>query len=398
MKRIAPNVRIAALLLLTSALHAQFVDGTLTDSISRLPIPGVIVTLLGPVRYNNTTDEAGLFHIGPVQPGKYMLNIVKSGYVLPPSRQAPFQIDSDTRLPIEMDPLCLVEGRVGYPDGRPAPRASVWLIHPTGAPRNVTADIGGHFLFDDVNPGEYILQAAAANGDPRPEGEIWAPTYFPSTDDRAAAEPIRAVTGLVATHDIRLRSMPARRIHGIVRDEKGAPANRVTVTLISNATGGRPTTQTTADGAFDFLALNGQWRLSADSQGRRRRRQRKGFADATVAGHDIENVDIRRAPILRPRRHRPRPGAPRRPSRLPHHGVSFPRGCALADPPGRRRLPERVPRPLCHLRHDGRAGRLCRLDQIRRGERPRQGSRDLGCLPPDPHHVQARCEPSFAAR
>jgi hypothetical protein len=193
-----------------------------------------------------------------------------------------------------MDPLCLVEGRVRYPDGRPAPRASVWLtVRPAGAPRNVMADIGGHFLFDDVNPGEYILQAGAAPGDPRPEGEIWAATYFPSTVDRAAAEPIRVVTGLVATHDIRLRSVPARRIRGIVRDEKAGPANGVTVTLIPNAAGARPSAQTAADGAFDFLALDGQWRLSATRKDGDV--ERKGFADATVAGHDVENLEIRLA-------------------------------------------------------------------------------------------------------
>src|SRR3954452_23180322 len=132
--RLGPSAGLYILIVGASALHAQMVDGTLTDSVSHAPIPGVIVTLLGPERYDVTTDEAGVFHVGPVQPAKYALNIVKRGYLLPPALQASFQVDSDTRLSVQLDPLSLVRGRVRYPDGRPAPRASVWLgQHPSGA-------------------------------------------------------------------------------------------------------------------------------------------------------------------------------------------------------------------------------------------------------------------------
>src|SRR5690348_8764441 len=94
-----PMARLALVLIFASALRAQSVDGTLTDSVSHRPIPDVIVTLLGPARYNDTTDETGVFHISPVRLGKYVLNIVKAGYVLPPSR-ASFQVESDTRLAV----------------------------------------------------------------------------------------------------------------------------------------------------------------------------------------------------------------------------------------------------------------------------------------------------------
>src|SRR5262245_50120302 len=114
---------LAGLLLAAITAHAQLVEGTLTDSVSHVPMPGVIVTLLGPDRYDVMTDDAGTFHVGPVLRGKYALNIVKGGYILPPAAQASFQVDSDKRLSVELDPLCLVEGRVRYPDGRPAPRS-----------------------------------------------------------------------------------------------------------------------------------------------------------------------------------------------------------------------------------------------------------------------------------
>jgi hypothetical protein len=279
--------RIAALLLLlTSGLYAQRIDGTLTDSITHAPIPNVIVTLLGQTRYNGTSDEIGVFHIDDVKPGKYFLNIVKSGYVLPRARLAGFQVDSDMRLSIEMDPLGRVEGRVRYSDGRPAPRAALSLSSAEGHNYTATADLNGSFLIEDVVPGTYVLRAVGPSWGPHADDEIWAATYFPSTVDRAAAEPIPVMTGIVVNRDVRLRSVPARHIRGIVRDETGQPAEGVTVRLNG---GEDQTVVTAADGAFEFLTRDGDWRLTAT------RKEGRGQAFVNVARHDLENVQLRLA-------------------------------------------------------------------------------------------------------
>jgi hypothetical protein len=282
--------RVALLFLLAAAARAQSIDGRLTDSVSHAPIPDVIVTILGPARYNGTTDETGVFHIGPVQPGKYVWNIVKAGYVLPPERRKAFQIDTDTRLSVEMDPLPTIEGRVRYPDGRPAPRAPVWLAPAqpmSGAVRASAADPGGRFSFDDVKPGSYLLRAAAAPGDPKAEGELWAATWFPSVLEHAGAETIRVGAVVTSTYDIRLRSVPARRIRGVVRDEVGRPAAGVTVTLGSRDPGEQQTAHTGEDGAFDFTTRDGEWHLSATLD------IRKAAAQVAVSRHDVENVQLR---------------------------------------------------------------------------------------------------------
>jgi hypothetical protein len=59
-----------------SVVHAQSVDGTLTDSVSHVPIPGVIVTLLGPARHNdnnlkpfNVATSRELLQINPEMVG-----------------------------------------------------------------------------------------------------------------------------------------------------------------------------------------------------------------------------------------------------------------------------------------------------------------------------------------
>ena len=278
--------RLSPIFLVAVSAHAQTVDGTLTDSITHAPIPDVIVTLLGPVRYSATTDDAGVFHFPEVHPGKYFLNIVKAGYDLPATRSRSFRVDSDTRLSIEMDPLGRVDGRVRYPNGRPAPRATVAL---TGEGHNYRgdADLGGNFLIEDVAPGSYVLRATGATWEPKAEGEIWAPTYFPSTIDRAAAEPIPVSTGLTVTREVRLRSVPARRVRGVVRDERGELAAGVSVRLEDQ------TVVTAADGKFEFVTHDGEWRLTATR--RDADVERLGLVTAVVSRHDLENVEIRLA-------------------------------------------------------------------------------------------------------
>jgi len=103
---------LAAFLLTASAAFAQTIDGVLVDNVTCAPLRDVIVTLLGPSRYNDTTDEVGAFHIGPVQPGKYVLNIVKAGYRLPSDKSGSMQIDSDLRLTVAMEPLAGLDGRL----------------------------------------------------------------------------------------------------------------------------------------------------------------------------------------------------------------------------------------------------------------------------------------------
>ncbi|HXB66896.1 MAG TPA: carboxypeptidase-like regulatory domain-containing protein [Candidatus Acidoferrales bacterium] len=280
--------RLAALLLTASAAFAQTIDGVLVDNVTRTPLPGVIVTLLGPSRYNGTTDEAGAFHIGPVQPGKYLLNIVKAGYLLTQAKRSTMQIDSDLRLTVEMDPLGRLDGRLLYADGVPAAHAHLFLTRQEmDQGRSATADAAGHFEFEDLTPGSYILRGAAAPGVRAPDGDIWVPTWFPNTLDRAAAEPITVVSGAVVTRDFRLRSVPLRHISGLVRDETGQPSAGVTIGVFAN----EQKVQTAADGSFDLVAYDGTWQISTSRKDGDV--ERRGRASVLVARHDIENIEIR---------------------------------------------------------------------------------------------------------
>ena len=280
--------RLAALLLTAYAALAQTVDGVLVDSVTQAPLPGVIVTLIGPARYNGTTDEAGAFHIGPVQTGKYVLNIVKADYRLPASKRGSLQIDSDLRLTVEMDPLARIAGRLLYADGRPAAHAQLRLTRQEGGQAHgATTDAAGHFEFEDLQPDSYILSGAAAAEVHAPAGEIWVPTWFPGTLEHDAAEPIPVGVGGVAAREFRIRSVPARHIRGVVRDEEGRRSGSVAIRI----PGGEQTVETAADGSFDLITHDGDWQISASRT--HGGVERRGRTSVFVAHHDVEDVDIR---------------------------------------------------------------------------------------------------------
>jgi hypothetical protein len=266
--------RVALLLLLVRSLAAQSVEGTLTDRVSRAPLPNVTVTLVGPTVINAVTDGAGVFRSGLLKPGQYRLTMALTGYVLPRAARGFFEVaDSLVRLPVDLDPLCRVAGRVTYSDGTAVAHAPVTLVeYPAGRSVPVAADEAGRFVFEDVKPGRYLVRAAPpANPAPAPAGETWTPTADP--------EPLRLRAGAFLAHDLRLRSSPMLHIRGIVRDEFARPAPGVAVNSV----------KTGADGTFDLPAYPGDWRLNASETGRR------GYAKVTLTRHDVENVDIRMA-------------------------------------------------------------------------------------------------------
>ena len=283
-----PMWRLAAIALIGSAAFAQTVDGVLLDNGTRTPLSGVIVTLLGPSRYNGTTDELGAFHIGSVQPGKYVLDIVKAGYFLPPANRGAMQIDADLHLTIAMEPLARFGGRLSYADGRPAAGAQLLLTRQVVAQgHSAVTDASGHFEFEDLAPGSYILRGTAASPvTGAREGEVWAPTWFPSALDSAAAEPINLVGGAIVTRDYRLRSVPLRHIRGIVRDETGEPAAGVTITTSAN----QQKLQTGADGSFDLVIYDGAWQISGIKNGAV---ERRGRVSVFLDHHDLESVEMR---------------------------------------------------------------------------------------------------------
>src|SRR5262245_59381715 len=121
-----------ALLWTVSALFAQKVAGTVTNSITGMPVPGVTVTVAAPGRSGHTaaTDAQGAFRFENIPDGQYTANFAMAGF-LPPGRQAlpkPFRVTSGSdpvRLDMQLTPMPKVSGRVFDTAGRPVAGAGL---------------------------------------------------------------------------------------------------------------------------------------------------------------------------------------------------------------------------------------------------------------------------------
>ncbi len=287
----------AALLLIAPALYAQSIEGTVVNSVTRAPVATLTLTFSGPATYTAVTDAAGAFRVASVQPGQYTAKIQTTSSFVPELPLKPFRVgDGPVKLSYEIEPFGRLEGRVFYPDGRPAPRATLWVVlYPRGGAITHTAGEDGRFRIEGLNAGSYLLRAEAPRNAPAPQGEAWAPTFFPNATDRAAAEPVRVRPGAdLGGFDIRLRSAPVYRVRGVVRDESGKPAPRVPVRLaiVERSIGPEQEVQSGEDGSFEFSAVRtGEWLLYADT--RENFEDLKGFARAIVSRTDLEGIDIR---------------------------------------------------------------------------------------------------------
>src|SRR3989442_15875620 len=89
-QHLTSNIRLlsygaAAFLLAGSVLFAQVIEGTVVNSVTKLPISGATVSIeaAGKAGYQATTDENGAFRIEGVKDGSYTARFSKSGFLAP---------------------------------------------------------------------------------------------------------------------------------------------------------------------------------------------------------------------------------------------------------------------------------------------------------------------------
>jgi hypothetical protein len=153
---------------LLQAQDSSTLEGTVVDSATGLGIGDVAVYFgsdHGP-SYDTVTDSNGRFRINSVKDGQYGSHFEKPGYiaqfsgtndsVLKPVRVVSGQDTRDLRF--TLIPYGALAGRVVDTEGKPAPGAAVTL----GA-RAEKTDPEGRFLFKDLLPGQYTLEARASD-------------------------------------------------------------------------------------------------------------------------------------------------------------------------------------------------------------------------------------------
>jgi hypothetical protein len=247
--------------------HARVI-GRVVLSGSSTPVEGAVVTLV-PMRPpgvtpaatpfppgpppQRTTDADGRFTFEHMIPGEYRLNVNKSGYVsdtmalgAPPSRP-PLQLAGGTDVNVGDITLSrggVIAGRVLDPSGEPVANARVAALrHLPNAPNDmVLVPAGGLVQSNDLGEfrvfglatGEYAIAASPQGTSGASTAKtVLTTTYFPSTANANDATMIavsspNAVNGI----EVRLASVPAFRISGIVVDESGAPVPNAMVMLM----------------------------------------------------------------------------------------------------------------------------------------------------------------------
>jgi hypothetical protein len=333
------RIALCAVLVLAQAVSAQngsaSLSGRVVNSVTKAGIPGVELRLCrmhppsvnpegltvdcDPVGASAVTDDTGSYHVTGIAEGQYaVMPAVKDGF-RPPISPSPITISGDTHSDVELTPLATVRGRVLYPDGNPAKGAVVGLDL-AGCNRCTPnavkiTDAEGEFVFTGVPSGDSMILTASTKFQDTQAEENIVTTYYPSETDRDLAERIHIQGTDLFGYDIKLRSVPAHGIRGVVLDAAGNPVPKALVSIVKPATGavaairglfGRQPVETpvadpaetTGEGTFKFPpVMRGNWMLRAVVMVRGLPAQ-AGSAEVKVADAEVEGVTVRIAPAL----------------------------------------------------------------------------------------------------
>jgi protocatechuate 3,4-dioxygenase beta subunit len=245
-------------------------------------------TMSGPAA---TTDAEGRFTLDNVDPGTYLLNARRTGYldqgygagepevVGPPMKLNPGDTLGDVTF--KLTPQGLLYGKVVDEDGGPMPDAEIFvyrLSHAGGRKQFVILQdtrslADGSIVIGDLSPGRYFLSAnaAARNRDPRVR-DVYVRTFFPATPDPTAASPIDVSAG-AEVRGIAIRLQRARVFHirgRAVNPATGMPAGGLDLHLEPREDALLPASgknaNTGRDGRFEFTGVvPGSYRIQSDA-------------------------------------------------------------------------------------------------------------------------------------
>ena len=189
---------------LSQLLSAAAVEGTVTDALSKAPIPNAVIRLYGEgdTVASAKSDAQGQFRFDDLREGRYRAVPTHDDYALPPdhhpSRRSLLLANGGphTRLNIELLPVAQLSGRVLSPAREPIPNVPVGMRRPWEKHWSQTthANSEGIFRFPHLDPGPWILAAIPhfrvqppANAtppkpiDPPPTGDDAQPTGWTTT-------------------------------------------------------------------------------------------------------------------------------------------------------------------------------------------------------------------------
>jgi hypothetical protein len=206
------------------------------------------------------TDANGQFVFQRLFPGRYQLQVQKPGFAPLTGQFEERTMDiaagqSITGLELALQTGAVIAGRVVEAGGRPLFVSALrQAAGPDGRTIATTSqmaqtDGAGEFRLASLPEGNYVVIAAPMpppSFAPTVSETVLAPTYYPGTPDKDAAQVIavgsaQTVSGL----QFSMVSLPAHQVSGVLVDEAGSPlAGAIVMLMIDPKKGGPPTPAT----------------------------------------------------------------------------------------------------------------------------------------------------------
>jgi hypothetical protein len=237
--------------LICAALRGGSIEGRITNSVTGEPVIDATVRFIGAHSrvFSTSTDSTGTYHLTDLDEGDYRGEFSKNGFsdiqrgsiesILSGAGVAHVSGDTPVHVDAQLQPWGRLRGRVVDEEGNPAAGVTVEISR--SVDNSAITDKNGVFGFEEVAPGSYTVVARPMASTMIRDGERvgTVPIYYPSATELADAISIPVRWGAdVAGIEIRLKSVPVRRITGVVLDVEGKPMVHAEVKLLGRP-GGR---------------------------------------------------------------------------------------------------------------------------------------------------------------
>jgi protocatechuate 3,4-dioxygenase beta subunit len=277
------------------------------------------------------TDASGRFVIENIDPGRYNVSAERNGFVRfqygsrgPGRPGAPLTLSPGQRtrdLVFRLFPQGVITGKVVDEDGEPVESAQIRVLRyafvrgkrQMTSPGFASTDDQGEYRVFGLDPGKYYLSATyhpqtgmGIAQDQKPAAEAnegYAPTYYPGTNDPAAATVIQISAGAVLGGvDVTLRKTRTIQIRGHVVNPTGEGLPQFVIVQLTPKEGGFLNASTRdmvqrRDGAFQIRdVVPGSYFLTAQwpsENGRRMVRQA-----IEVGNSNLDNVSVVLTPAV----------------------------------------------------------------------------------------------------
>ncbi len=221
------------------------VSGHVVNAITGAPVRQAMVVLQNSSRGGNfqqaTTDGAGAFSAGNLQPGDYLVQVSHPSYqgILGiPSRSETVTVvsgEESSGVTLRLMPGGTISGKVVDDGGEPVSGCPVWVLGPGPGggsaayvqKGNATTNDKGEYKFDALTADRYLLYARCQESLPverplavwRPEmnepAESWLPVYFPDNPSPQGAQWLTVLPGSdLSGIDFKLRATPVTTVSG----------------------------------------------------------------------------------------------------------------------------------------------------------------------------------------